>query len=91
MRGRTAKRPRKTCSAACYTARKVRRQRALLADHVAESARWWLSLGFSGRCAASAWARVNSPPAWFKGGRSLWAYCNRSAFSCEGRARNVAT
>jgi hypothetical protein len=76
-------RPRKTCGEVCALKRQRRLAgEALFADQ-AEATRWWLALHEDQRTAAMAWARENPPDASWRGGRQLWAYFNRAAFSCE--------
>lgn len=78
-------RPRKTCETRCALARNRRLAAEVVEADRAEAARWWLGLDFDQRDAAMAWVAGNPTPPNFRGGRQLWAYFNRAAFSCEQR------
>jgi hypothetical protein len=64
-------------------ARDRRRAREARDADAAEAKAWWLSLTEEQRLAAMAHVRRNPPPPNFAGGKQLWAYFSRAAFSCE--------
>lgn len=84
-RGRSG-RPRKTCDVACAMKRNRRIATERLQADTAEATAWWLSLSLGARGAVGAWLKTEPPPSGWTGGKVLWAYFCRSAFTWEQRA-----
>lgn len=83
--GRRGGRARKTRGKGCLMKRSRRMATEVVHADVAEATRWWLALTEDQRTAAMAFVRSEPPPYGFRGGKQLWSYFNRAAFSCEQR------